>query len=396
MIDFSDKTFDKILSDMLERVDDGLNKRDGSLIKTSLAAAAWAIEGIYLNLSYLQNQAFPSTASGQNLNYIAESVGLSRKPAVKATWYAASNAQIPVGTRFSYAESDEKSVYFVSIDTSEPFVHPTNPDLVYLTPVQCETAGADANDYRGNLQSVDFVNGLTQVVLYTISIPGADEETDEALRTRYFEEVGQVEFGGNISAYRNYIKTISGVGAVEVFPVWHGAGTVLCSVLSDQYVPITQDKIDEIQLLVCPPEAGSSTPSPNGYGMAPIGAEVTITTPNAQRISINASVRKLTGSPRLMEDIVKDIKRGIKDYITQLCMGWEQLSTFNRVSYSLVMNYNKILGIMSNVEGVDLVVSMTLNGGTTDVTFVQNGTVGGQNVPVYSDDDITITEAPRR
>ena len=170
----------------------------------------------------------------------------------------------------------------------------------------------------------------------------------------------------------------------------------MCSALSDQYVPITQDKIDEIQLLVCPPEAGSSTPSPNGYGMAPIGAEVTITTPNAQRILINASVRKLTGSPRLMEDITKDIKRGIKDYITQLCMGWEQLSTFNRVSYSLVMNYNKILGIMSNVEGVDLVVSMTLNGETTDVTFVQNGTVGGQNVPVYSEDDIVITEAPRR
>ena len=40
MIDFSDKTFDNILNDMLERVDDGLNKRDGSLIKTSLAAAA--------------------------------------------------------------------------------------------------------------------------------------------------------------------------------------------------------------------------------------------------------------------------------------------------------------------------------------------------------------------
>ena len=43
MLDIAGKTFDAILAEMLDRVPDELNKRDGSLIKTSLSAAAWAM-----------------------------------------------------------------------------------------------------------------------------------------------------------------------------------------------------------------------------------------------------------------------------------------------------------------------------------------------------------------
>ena len=78
MIDVSDKTFDNILSEMLARVPDELNKRDGSLIKTSLAAAAWTIEGLYLDLAYVQRQAYGTTASTQELDYIVAECGLTR------------------------------------------------------------------------------------------------------------------------------------------------------------------------------------------------------------------------------------------------------------------------------------------------------------------------------
>ena len=58
MLDISGKTFYTLLMNMLNRVSESVNKREGSLIRTSLAAAAWAIEGIYIDLAYIQKQAF--------------------------------------------------------------------------------------------------------------------------------------------------------------------------------------------------------------------------------------------------------------------------------------------------------------------------------------------------
>lgn len=393
MIDFSDKTFENILSDMLGRVDDNLNKRDGSLIKTSLSAAAWAIEGIYLNLAHIQSQAYANTAIGENLDYIAGSVGLDRKEATKAQWYVLSNAPIPIGTILLYPNSDE-SVYFESLDESEEIETPEDPDLPYRTLTICQSAGSDANDFSGSLQTVDFVSGLTSVVLDYISIPGSDEETDDSLRERYFQEVGAVEFGGNMSSYRTFIKTIGGVGAVQVFPVWNGAGTVLCSVLSDSLEPITADKISEIQNIVCPPYADdpNETPSDYGFGMAPIGASVTITTAVAHTVVIVAQIQRTSGTSRTLNEIIADIKSSIKDYIHTLCSNWENLSTFNSISYSVILYYNKILGLMSMVDGVDVVVDCTVNGTRGNISYTQNASLFGQNIPKYVDNQITITE----
>ena len=396
MIDFSSKTFENILSDMLSRVDDGLNKRDGSLIKTSLAAAAWAIEGIYLNLSYLQNQAFPKTAIGENLDYIAATVGLERKDATKAQWYLLSNAPMPDGTRLLYSGS-ETSYYFDTIGESETIVDPADPNLTYRTMAECDTAGSMANDFTGSLQSIDFVQDLTSVVFDYVAIHGSDEETDESLRTRYFQEVGAVEFGGNISSYQTFIKSIGGVGAVQVYPTWEGPGTVLCSVLSDELVPITNEKIEEIKNIVCPPDADDpdelpELPSENGYGMAPIGAVVTIPTPFARPVSLVVEFIKAQGSTRTDDEIITDMKAGIRGYILQLCSNWEKLSRFNSASYSLIMYYNKVIGILSSVDGVEVIKECMLNGFQTDTVYPQTASERGQKVPTYDESLIDITE----
>ena len=45
MIDFSGYTYAEILQQMLDRVDNSLDKREGSLIQTAIAPGAWYREG---------------------------------------------------------------------------------------------------------------------------------------------------------------------------------------------------------------------------------------------------------------------------------------------------------------------------------------------------------------
>ena len=54
MIDFSDYTYAEILRQMLEQVDDSLDKRQGSLIQTAVAPGAWYIEGMALDMAKIQ------------------------------------------------------------------------------------------------------------------------------------------------------------------------------------------------------------------------------------------------------------------------------------------------------------------------------------------------------
>ena len=83
MIDLSGKTMASLLSSMLLRVSEKVNKRDGSLIRTALSAAAWAIEGIYIELIGVQRQAYGTTATGEYLDLKAEERGLKRHSATR-------------------------------------------------------------------------------------------------------------------------------------------------------------------------------------------------------------------------------------------------------------------------------------------------------------------------
>lgn len=90
----------------------------------------------------------------------------------------------------------------------------------------CETAGAAGNQYQGTLFPIDYVEGLGAARLADILINGEDEESDADLLARYKESLESQAYGGNIADYRTKVELLQGVGAVKVFPVWNGGGTV--------------------------------------------------------------------------------------------------------------------------------------------------------------------------
>lgn len=379
MIDLSTKTYKKILEDMLSYIPGDLNKREGSLIRTSLGVAGWSIEGLYLDLAYISRQAYASTASGQYLDYIVAQCGLTRKQATPAIRYARFNVAAPLNTRFAVKNVSISVIYYLSeACTYSPSTE--YPDAPYIGQVTCETAGNIGNEYSGDLSTISYISGLTVARLLGIVEYGDDEENDDALRKRYTLAVGAVDFGGNIAAYRNYIMAMSGVGAVQVYPTYNGPGTVLCSVIDTNYNPLSAAKIQEIQIAVCPPDSSDpNDPSPDGYGMAPIGAAVTISTATEVAINITADVKIKTGSSKTIADITADAISQIEAHFKSILDDWGTMGTFNQSSYSLTLYYNRIVTILNDLNDVEVATNVLVNNASNDIVFTESASV--QQIP---------------
>lgn len=383
MIDVSEKTQEILLNYMLGLTPDSLNKREGSLIRTSLAAAAWAMEGLYINLEYVQKQAYGTTATGTYLDKIAATAGLVRKPATYAQLNARFNIEIPIGTRFVKDTDDGDRVYFdlVSIVNSPDTEY---PDAPYLGVVEAEEAGSYPNILRGDLSLISFVVGLTTATIVDVHEYGVDEETDALLRARYLEAIGRVDFGGNIQSYRNYVLAQEGVGACQVWPCWNGPGTVAISVVSPKMTPVPSERLTELQNLICPPEAGDTEPSANGYGMAPIGAQVVVKTPSLVEMGVELYIKLSPSNTRTQAEITQDIYDGIVSYLKSTTEDWGTMRLWNLAQYDIVIYATKVIVVCDAVEGVEAVTACMVRKGDeqwsrSSVTIPQ--TAESQGIP---------------
>ena len=71
MIDFSNKIYSNILKEMLDKVPNSYDKREGSIIQTAVGPASYAFEEFYLTLNQVQRASFVQTAVGTSLDKIA-------------------------------------------------------------------------------------------------------------------------------------------------------------------------------------------------------------------------------------------------------------------------------------------------------------------------------------
>ena len=286
MIDFSNDTAQALLQQMLEQVPDTFDKRDTAPIPTALGPAAWALEGFYLVLNQVQQSAFIQTAGGQSLDNLAVIGSISRYPASPAVRLGRFNVPVPIGSRFSTVNGAD------SMDFTVTEADGTDSGS-YLYKLTADTPGTAGNDYSGPLLPITVIPGLTSAEMTDILTPGDDTETDGALRARLITALNDRPFGGNIASYRDAILAIDGVGAVQVYPTWNGGGTVKCSVLGSDWLPASQDLVNAVQTAADPP--------PNqglGLGFAPIGAQVTVTAPEAVAINIGADRPQELGGQR--------------------------------------------------------------------------------------------------
>lgn len=379
MIDFSGKTYQAILAEMLARIPNTYDKRDTSPIQTALGPAGYQIEGVYIALDMMQKQAFIGTATGEDLDLLAAVGGISRLAATPAVRLGVFNTAVSLGDRFSTINGADSIDFKVTAATADPLEW-------WLT---AETPGVIGNQYTGNILPINTIPGLTSAQITSIIVSGSDEETDDELRDRLVLALTDRPFAGNIAAYRNYLLEMteaSGqqvrIGGVQVYPTWDGGGTVKCSVVDADDMPFT----DATVLALIQAEIDPANNSGEGVGMAPIGAEVTITTPSTQTINVSATVSHTAGST--IEAITTAAEAAIEAYLAEVRSEWGIAEESDPSVYISNVYISRVTAAILGVTGVTNVTTVKLNNAASDISLTENSTT--QQVPVLG--TVTLTE----
>lgn len=363
MIDFSAKTYRALLQSMLDQVPDTFDKRDASPIPTALGPAAWALEGFYIVLDSVQRQAFIQTASGESLDLLGVIAGLTRNPATPAVRLGVFDIAVGLGARFSTIAGENSIDFTVTAATGTDYEYQLTAD----------TPGSVGNDYTGAILPITTIPGLTSALMTDILVPGEDEETDEDFRARIIEALNNPAFGGNITAYRQAVLAMEGVGAVQVWPTWNGGGTVKLSVLGADSLPASQTLLDEIQAAI--------DPTPNqglGLGLAPIGATVTTVAPSSVTVAVAATLTLAAGYT--LDQVQPLVEAALEEYLLSVRKGWGDPASTAEVLYSADVYLSRVTAAIIATQGVVNVTGLTLNGSAADLTLTESGAT--QQVPV--------------
>lgn len=340
---YENVTFETILQQMLDRVPNTVDKREGSIIYNALAPAAVELQSVYIELDTILNESFADTQSRTYLIKRAAERGISPKAATKSVLKGVFNIDIPIGSRFSLEELN----YLVAgkITTGE-------------FRVECETAGSIGNSYIGQLIPINYIAGLTSAELTEILIPGEDEEDTEAIRQRYFDSLEAQAFGGNVADYKQKTKTLPGVGGVKVYPVWNGGGTVKLVIMDSTYGVPSPTLIGEVQTAVDPVvNAGE------GIGFAPIGHVVTVEGVTATTVNLSTTITYQEGWTWL--DIEPYVNEAIDNYFLELAEIWD-------IESALIVRISQIETRLLNLTGIIDIADTTINSVASNLTLDPN------------------------
>ena len=346
---WEDMTFENILEDMLSRIPDDVDKREGSIIYDALAPAAYKLAEAYFLLRNYVDLFFADTAVGEYLSRRTAELGIVRRPATKAIRKIVTSGPINIGTRWGF----EDTTYVVTEKIS---------DMEYKA--ECEHAGTIGNVYSGPLYNIDNISGIT-AELTDVLIPGEDEETDESLRQRYFESLISQAYGGNIADYKQKVRALPGVGGVKVEPTWNGGGTVKLIIIDSDYNKPSSTLIDEVQTAVDPEQNQGQ-----GYGIAPIGHVVTVVGVDEVTIDVEPQITLQTGYT--WEDVKPAVEAAINGYFDELRSQWSNSET-------LVVRISQIEVRILAITGIIDVQNTKLNG------LQQNIELGSYEIPVLGE-----------
>lgn len=363
---------EELMTKMLDSVPDNIDKRQGSVVQIPISAVAPVLDELLMEVAKASLQNNSVTSTGISLDAIGVGVGVVRKVATFAKGVVHITAE---------PESQSQEVVlpvgftFITKHTGTPVVFRVTQyigDNKYN--VESEQSGDIGNIYIGEVLPLDYVDNLKDARLIDITFAGIDEETDEEFRKRVISATVNKSFGGNVAYYVEATNNFSFVGSCQVHSAWDGGGTVLISAIGNGGRPLSSEAILELQEEIDPTGYQGK-----GIGLAPIGAVVTITQP--PRVQVNVDCELVVTDPSQINSIHAMIEEGIKDYISEIQGKWSQSDKYN--NYSISLFYSRIMAIIMQVQGVENVRSLLLNGGTEDMDLAQ--TPSNNPFPIFGE-----------
>ena len=363
-------TYEYLMELALSFVPEDRDKRQGSVIYDALAPFCQVLAAGAIQLRQFYTQTYAVTATGEDLDNRVAEQGITRfaaTHAVRKITVADEDGNpvvLPLGARFSTVSSTSPVNYTITAQYVEDGV--AVPGSYEAT---CEELGVVGNEYSGNLINITFVQGLASATMTSILVPARNQETDDELRERYFDTLNQKAFGGNIADYREKVMELDGVGAVQIYPVWNGGGTVKLSIVDPTYGPCSPEFIASVQNEIDPENAAGEQGS--GLGIAPIGHKVTVVTPDEVTINVTANV--VLGTNYTKGQVETPIKEALASYIQSIRQSWADATDLNE--YSCDVFVSRISAAIVNVPGVSNVTGVTLNGQAHDIELTENGQI---------------------
>ncbi|WP_071131375.1 baseplate J/gp47 family protein [Enterococcus timonensis] len=348
-------TYDYYIEEALSQVPDTIDKREGSIIYDALAPACYQLALFSMDLKNIMLDSFVQTATEGYLDLRAEEHGLKRIVATKSIVTGVFTdpdgkpyKQLVEGNRFS--SIGENPAYYSVIQQV------TDGNYTLMS----ESFGTVGNQYIGQLLPIDHFNGLGEGNLTEVTIPARDVETDDDLRARILKTYEVNQYGGNIEDYIQFTSKIDGVGAVQVYPIWKGGGTVRIVILSNSLDLPTNALLTNVQTVIDP------TGDQKGYGIAPIGHEVTIAAPAVKTINVALHIDTEVGVT--LDSIKNSIDAALKEHFLTIRKTWgnhDELYKYQQTIYR-----SQLMATLLKITGVANVSNVKLNGAEKDLVLV--------------------------
>ncbi len=387
-------------------------KREGSIVYDAIAPAAAELAILYIELAYLMDRAFPDTETGDDLTKKCRERSVFRTAATQAVRKGyfekadGGGCDMEIGTRFSggdinftVTERIAPGQYSLTAETAGTVgneyvgtLFPIDyvPELAAARLADILIPGEDeesddalraryfestvGNEYVGTLFPIDYVPELAAARLADILIPGEDEESDDALRARYFESLKSQAFGGNIADYKNKVELLPGVGAVKVFPVWNGGGTVKIVLVDSEWGVPSSELVKQVQEAIDPVNTQGTGVGlapighvVTGVGLAPIGHVVTVAGVTGSKIDVSFNLTFEGGAS--WTSTQDAVKAAIQSYFDSLARTWADTE-------NLIVRVSQIETKVLNVDGVIDITGTKINQGTANISL------GGEAIPV--------------
>lgn len=346
-------SYEQILSRMLSKVPEQVDKREGSLTYNAVAPTAAEVQNMIIALSSILDQTFADTADRENLIKRARERGLKPEPEspTHGMFKGEFNVEIPIGNRFSLGNYNYTAIEKISIGAYK---------------LQCEQAGAEPNGVFGDLIPVEYVDGLTAAKLTELLIPGEEVEDTETFRQRFLNNFDAQAFGGNKTDYKRKVNALSGVGGVKVIRAPSGGGAVGIIVINSEYKKPSAELVNFVQSAIDPEQNQGE-----GDGLAPIYHFVTVEGVSETAVNITMDIEYQEGWE--WNDIQSAAENMIDRYFIELNKTWED-------SKNLIVRISQIETRMLDIAGVVDISGTTLNGTTENLVIAENSIPAGGEV----------------
>lgn len=278
----------------------GFVPSDGCDAMVRLYALSAQVQSLLAQADWVLDQSFPQTAQGEYLDYHAQTRGMTRSPATRATGTlrftapgaVLSDCVIEKGTVAMTAEG-------VRFETTEDSTLLAGESAVDV-PAQAVETGVSGNVIAGRIRLMSILpTGIAQCTNEQPFTGGSDTESDESLRRRIMDSYKRLPNGANAAFYEQEALSFPTVAAARAVGRARGIGTVDVYVATHSGTP-SGALLDEIAAALDKKRE--------------IAVDVEVLAPAPVTVDIAAELS--VAAPYTFDEVCNSVREVLNDYFT--------------------------------------------------------------------------------